>query len=82
MVELTTSSTPQATPQDERLQKVLVFCAVPRSRKEIQEHLGMKDRKHFKEVILDVLFRDGLLEMTLPDKPQSSKQKYVIKKGD
>jgi len=69
--------TPQVTPQDERLQKVLAFCEVPRSRKEIQAYIGMKDRKHFKEVVLDVLLADGLLEMTLPDKPQSPKQKYI-----
>jgi len=41
----------------------------------------MKDRKHFKEVVLDVLLADGYLEMTLPDKPQSPKQNYVIKDG-
>ncbi len=70
---------PQVTPQDERLQKVLAFCTVPRSRREIQEYLGMKDRKHFKEVVLDVLLADGLLEMTLPEKPRSPKQRYVVK---
>lgn len=76
----TPQATPQVTPQDERLQKVLVFCDVPRSRKEIQEHVGMKDRKHFKEVVLDVLLAEGRLEMTLPDKPQSPKQKYVVRR--
>ena len=79
----TLQSTPQAslqsTPQDERLQKVLAFCTIPRNRREIQEYLGMKDRKHFKEVVLDVLLQQGLLEMTIPDKPQSPKQRYVVK---
>ena len=79
MVELTPSSTPQATPQDERLQKVLAFCATPKSRSEIQAHVGMKDRKHFKVAVLDVLLADGYLEMTLPEKPQSPKQKYRVK---
>lgn len=76
-LENTPQDIPQVTPQDERLQKVLVFCSVPRSRKEIQEHLGMKDRKHFKEVVLDVLLGNGLLSMTLPNKPQSPKQRYI-----
>ena len=40
----------------------------------------MKDRKYFKEVVLDVLLADGLLEMTLPEKPRSPKQRYVVKK--
>jgi len=79
-LETTPQVTPQDTPQDERLQKVLDYCIIPRSRKEIQNHLGMKDRKHFKEVILDVLLKDGRLEMTLPDKPQSPKQRYLVKK--
>jgi len=78
-LQATPQVSPQDTPQDERLQKVLVFCTVPRSRREIQEYLGMKDRKHFKAVILDVLLGKGLLKMTLPDKPQSPKQRYVVK---
>lgn len=78
-IKSTPQDIPQVTPQDERLQKVLNFCVIPRSRKEIQEHVGMKDRKHFKEVVLDVLLADGLLKMTLPDKPQSPNQRYVRK---
>ncbi len=75
-LEKTPQATPQDTPQDQRLQKVLAFCDIPKSRSEIQAYVGMKDRKHFKEVILDVLLADGYLEMTLPEKPQSPKQKY------
>lgn len=78
-IKSTPQDTPQVTPQDERLQKVLIFCSMAKSRKEIQEHVGMKDRKHFKEVVLDVLLADGLLEMTLPKKPQSPKQRYVVR---
>ncbi len=77
--QTTPQDTPQVTPQDERLQKVLDFCVVPRSRREIQEYLRMKDRKHFKAVVLDVLLNEGKLEMTLPEKPQSPKQRYVVK---
>ena len=78
-LQSTPQATPQATPQDERLQKVLDFCVVPRSRQEIQEYLGMKDRKHFKAVVLDVLLDEGKLVMTLPQKPQSPKQRYLSK---
>lgn len=80
-LENTPQATPQDTPQDKRLQKVLVFCATPKSRSEIQVHVGMKDRKHFKEAVLDVLLSDGYLEMTLPEKPQSPKQKYRVKRN-
>ena len=67
---------PQATPQDERERKIVEFCQIPRSRKEISEYIGIKDRKHLKQ-ILDRLIEKGLIQMTLPDKPTSPKQKYV-----
>jgi Fic family protein len=68
--------TPHDTPQDEREKKIVEFCKTPRSRKEIAEYLGLKDRKHLKE-ILDRLIDKNLLQMTIPDKPTSPKQKYI-----
>ena len=35
--------------------------------------------KHFTEHYLKPLLASGKLEMTIPDKPQSKKQKYVAK---
>ncbi len=73
----TPQATPQATPQDEKERKIIEFCQIPRSRKEIAEYLGIKDRKYLKE-ILDRLINKNLLQMTIPDKPTSPKQRYVI----
>jgi len=73
----TPQATPQATPQDEKEGKIIEFCQIPRSRKEIAEYLGIKDRKYLKE-ILDRLINKNLLQMTIPDKPTSPKQRYVI----
>ena len=70
--------TPQATPQDEKERKIIEFCQIPKSRKEIAEYLGIKDRKYLKE-ILDRLINKNLLQMTIPDKPTSPKQRYVVK---
>ena len=42
---------PQATPQDERERKIVEFCQVPRSRKEISEYIGIKYRKHLKHIL-------------------------------
>ena len=53
------------------------FCQTPRSKKEISEYIGIKDRKHLKE-ILDRMIKKGLIKMTLPNKPTSPKQKYVV----
>ena len=40
--------------------------------------VGLKDRKHFADVYLQPSLEKGLLEMTIPDKPQSSKQNYRL----
>ncbi|GAB6044809.1 hypothetical protein JCM11957_04070 [Caminibacter profundus] len=69
---------PQVTPQDERERKIIEFCQIPRSRKEISEYIGIKDRKYLKQ-ILDRMIERNLIQMTLPDKPTSPNQKYVVK---
>ena len=74
---LDTLNTPQATPQDEKERKIVEFCKIPRSRKEISEYIGIKDRKYLKQ-ILDGLIEKNSLQMTLPDKPTSPKQKYLF----
>jgi Fic family protein len=70
-------ATPQVTPQDEKERKIIEFCQIPRSRREISEFLGIKDRKYLKE-ILDRLISKNLLQMTIPNKPTSPKQKYIV----
>jgi ATP-dependent DNA helicase RecG len=67
------SATPQATPQ---VDKVLSYCVEPRSRAEIQAHLGLKDREHLRKSILAPLVKTGQLLLTLPDKPRSPKQRF------
>ncbi|MDX2469733.1 MAG: ATP-binding protein, partial [SAR324 cluster bacterium] len=74
-------TTEQATEQaTEQVNKVLEFCKEGRSRKEIQEFLGLKHREHFRSEILNPLLEQGLLKLTLPEKPKSPKQKYVTQK--
>ncbi len=48
------------------------------SRQEIQSLLGLKDDEHFRKTYLLPAPRAGLIEMTIPDKPRSSKQKYRL----
>jgi len=40
--------------------------------------LGLTDEKHFREYYQQVAISRGLIEMTIPDKPTSSKQKYRL----
>jgi ATP-dependent DNA helicase RecG len=47
-------------------------------RQEIQAALGLKHEDHFRKAYLVPTLRAGLIEMTIPDKPRSSKQKYRL----
>lgn len=65
------------TGQDDLLEKLLDFCAVPRSRREMQEFAGLSGRDNFNKLYLIPLLSDGSLQMTIPEKPKSKNQKYV-----
>ncbi|MFH1006266.1 MAG: hypothetical protein V1800_02025 [Candidatus Latescibacterota bacterium] len=63
------------TPQVRRL---LAVCEGELLREELQERIGLSDRKHFRTDYLRPALSAGLIEMTVPEKPTSSKQKYRI----
>lgn len=66
---------PQVTPQVARLLEVLTG---EMAREEIQCALGLQDRKSFRERYLVPALAVGLIEMTLPGKPNSRLQKYRL----
>ena len=49
---------------------------VERSTRELMELLGLKHRPTFRDNYLLPALELGYIEMTIPDKPNSSKQKY------
>lgn len=55
---------------------ILTFCSVPRSRAELQAFTG-KSRFYTMSHIIQPLLDSGTLKLTMPEKPQSSKQRYV-----
>jgi len=63
--------------EEQRIQMIIEYCKVPRSRREIQDYIGIKDRKDFTKRLLNLLIEKGLLRRTFPDKPTSPNQKYV-----
>ncbi len=72
---LTPQVAPQVTPQVARLLQVLIG---EMSREEIQRALGLQDRKSFRARYLATALTEGLLEMTIPGKPNSRLQKYRL----
>ncbi|MGE3728177.1 MAG: Fic family protein, partial [Candidatus Sericytochromatia bacterium] len=60
------------------LTTLLLALEDPVSRKELQTKLALSHRDHFSETYLNPALSQGLIEMTLPDKPRSSKQKYRL----
>lgn len=59
--------------------RLVEFCATPRSRQEMMDFLELNDRKHFTEHYLKPLLETQKLEMTIPDKLKSRNQRYVEK---
>lgn len=58
-------------------EKILAFCSSPHSKTEIVDHCGYKNTKGFTARYLKPLLESGLLQMTIPGKPNSRSQKYV-----
>ncbi len=56
---------------------ILAFCNIPRSKAEIAQHCGYKTTKSFTKNYLRPLLDSGLLQMTIPDKPNSRNQRYI-----
>ena len=73
--EVTPEATPEVTPEVKRMLSVM---SGEMSREEIQQKLELKDEKHFRENYQQVAVKLGLIEMTIPEKPKSSKQKYRL----
>jgi len=83
-VQDTMQDTMQATEQDTmqaaREKEILSFCQMPKSREEIQNYIKIKNRDYFRKEILNPLIQKDLLKMTIPEKPNSPKQKYYSSK--
>jgi len=47
-------------------------------RRELQDVLALKHEDYFREAYLLPALESGYIEMTIPDKPRSSKQKYRL----
>jgi len=64
--------TPEVTPE----MRLVRVVKGQRTRQALQEAVGLKDAEHFRRHYLLPALAAGLLEMTIPEKPRSSSQKY------
>ncbi len=67
--------TPEVTPKVSRLLRVISGAM---ERQSLQEALGLKAEKNFRLLYLRPAIEAGWLEMTVPDRPRSSNQKYRL----
>ena len=64
----------------DKQKEVLAYCIIARSSREILEHIGVT--YHHKNIMkfINNLVDVGLLERTIPDAPNSPRQKYVARR--
>ena len=55
---------------------LLIFCKTPRTRKEICDYLGLSSTSYAMQVYIMPLVEQGLIRLSIPDKPKSPKQLY------
>jgi len=71
----TPEAAPEVTPEVVRLINILVE---EMSSQQLMAVMGLKDEKHFRQHYRQAALEAGVIEMTLPDKPRSSKQRYRL----
>ena len=75
--ELDIRARPQVTPPVKTL-LVLLKENVQLGAQLIRDGLKLKDRTHAREAYINPALKSGFIEMTIPDKPKSSLQKYRL----
>ena len=65
----------------DRQKEILMYCMVARSSREILEHVGVTYQFKNIDKFINSLVDAGLLERTIPESPNSPKQKYITNKS-
>ncbi len=75
-VQVETQRTGEVAGEVQRL--LATFINSPMTRLEAQKILGLKGQANFRDRYLQPALNAKLIEMTIPDKPRSSKQRYRL----
>ena len=78
----------QETNQERRLKSSLTssqkdivnFCSIPRTAQEILDRIGVSNQTRTRKKYIQSLLDMGVLEMTIPEKPNDRNQKYRKRK--
>lgn len=73
--QVTTQVTKQVTKQVEELIKIFTG---EHSRQDLQDKLKLANRENFRKNYLQLALNEQLIELTIPEKPNSNKQKYRL----
>jgi predicted HTH transcriptional regulator len=65
-------------PGRHQVEKLLLSMKTPKKIRELMEVMSWKDRSKFRARYVTPLLELGILEMTIPDKPNSSNQEYDL----
>ena len=61
---------------DDKTRGLVEFCKTPRTRKEIADYLGLESISYVIKDYVMPLVEKGIIKLSIPDKPRSSKQLY------
>lgn len=62
--------------EEKSTEELLKFCSRPKTKSEIAEFMGVKTLYYVMKKYVNPLLQQGMLAMTLPEKPQSKLQRY------
>jgi len=76
--KLVTDQPRQLSELNETQEKILMFCDVPRSMKDLMEHVEMSHRTFFRNNYLEPMIAGGIMAMKYPNQPNHPKQSYFL----
>ena len=76
--ELAPQVTPRVAPPETPQDRLLWVIEGEMTGQELRQKLDLRDMKHFRKTYLQPALDAGLIEMTLPDKPHSRRQRYRL----
>lgn len=67
---------PEAETENEETKNLILFCKIPRTRKEICDFLGLSSVTYAIQTYVMPLVEKGKIKLSIPEKPSSPKQMY------